>query len=492
MNNYPEVGSEDWASPLKGYIDGSVSDSEQTEDQRGAARFENPESLSARALAVSIADEVETNIETPTGTRFSLVEVISGIVRRSVETALSAKGAHANLSHLIYDPAAADLVVSKCAITADLVNFKVDGKGVKATTTGAQTSALVRRNPVGGELLHGHASAVGLGLFIEDVTKLTSSVQVSLNNGDGSTWVRTIPVADLQTGHNQIRWVSSQGARGAWLKFTLMQVLFSTTDSTSITIKSLWLEEPARDKATLVFINDGNRRNFEDYLGSKLRARGFPVQWAISCIATQNATTSSDRLTVGELLELQARGDSVSFHNYDGLNQIMSTATAPEVVLWTTQAQDWLKAHGFRGWPFRSAWLQNTAPNASAAWPQLAAAPSNIGASSYNSWPLSPRLQYPRITLHQRPAAAVDADFEVLKSTRGLYVVYTHDVNPAGGRDLTPTEADYFLAKVDQAVEEGWLEGATMETLFARDGAVYLDGGERFQFTDTEGVTRIV
>jgi len=429
---------------------------------------ELPEYLTPTALADSIADSI-----------------IPTRVEAGVESGMT-------ITTLMSTPDEA-IAATNCSIGADREHFIVGDRGIRMDIPAA-VSARITMDPMQplSPLSPPPADVVGLWVWLDDHTKVNSIlVDVRTVNADNSTNIfnRTNASADrtLRTGWNLLRYPASSSSIGEWVNVDFARVSIITNAATRATVGQLWLESP--QKAGLIIINDGASRSYDEVCGAWLRQRGLPMTWAIGCSNTETAIAASPMLTIAELHERQAVGDSVSFHNYGSSSQIMSTATADEVRLWTWQAQKWLQAHGFNGWFYRAAWLQNTAPQAAAAYPLLAAAPTNIGGSAPNTWPLCNRMAYPRITLHGKTFASLDADFETLKKTRGLYVVYTHHLDDGGGVNLTNAEWNYFRDKVDAAVDEGWLEGVTFETLFARSGARWKQSlsGPLFKYRDEYG-----
>jgi hypothetical protein len=458
----------------------------------GVAEYVNVEGPTRAALNVAVLDLAE--------------RVATSAVRASESRA---GGPNTDAVSVLHNTTQAGvLAAGTTTMTSDTEHYSVNGSGIKITTSAANTGAWVLRD-FSPALTGEDYSAAGIEVWVED-TALIDSLQVEFNT-DVGVWKRTataaalddLPAANgLRTGLNVLRWNWVSGGFPNWATITRVRVLVQTNAATSYTVQSVFTEAPRRKKAQLVFINDGAFRNYENYFAKRMRDLGFPTQWAIGCSTVQLATKSGPNLTVEELRELQALGDMVSFHNHDTLNllgggsEIASTATGAQLLDWTQKAQAWLKARNFRGWYVRSAWLQNNAPNAptSGVWDILAATPTHTGRTALQSWPLQSPNAYPRITYHGMAPATLDTHFANLKETRQLGVFYTHDVNNAGGSDMTEAEADYFLTKCEQGVTEGWLEGVTMETLLMRDGARYVDNGTgnpQFIYT-RDGQTKIL
>ena len=66
----------------------------------------------------------------------------------------------------------------------------------------------------------------------------------------------------------------------------------------------------------------------------------------------------------------------------------------------------------------------------------------------------------------------MDNYFDILKKTRGVMVSYTHGIGSGLKSDMTQENWDYFLSKIDNATEEGWLESVTYDILRNRQEKV--------------------
>lgn len=387
-----------------------------------------------------------------------------------------------------------------CVIAPDREHYVLGDRGIKMSIGGAATASVVM-DPMRPVSPHGHspAQAVVAQVWIEDASKVNwVDVTKKTLNADGTTseWRRTNSQGGytLKSGWNTLRWEASSSDMGDWNNTTYVRFRAITYAATTVTIGQIYLECPR--KAKLILTNDGGHRSFADFIAAPFHARGWPITWAIGCSSVEAATLASPTVTVAELQHWQdTYGDAVTFHNSRGSStEDMALATPEQARLWTYQAQKWLQSRGFTSWPFRGAWFRNNSPNAYAADSILAAGPTWNGTNTETVWPLRSRHNYPRRPVHGFLPATIDAQFAQLKKTRGLVNYYTHEyhVDAAAAQvtvDISPERWNYLLAKIDQAVAEGWLEVVTMEQLFHRAGARWVSGldGARFEFTDETG-----
>lgn len=85
----------------------------------------------------------------------------------------------------------------------------------------------------------------------------------------------------------------------------------------------------------------------------------------------------------------------------------------------------------------------------------------------------------------------MDSIFTNMKNSHQLLVCYKHGVHADGSTDSDPRypEWDYFISKITQRLNEGWLEGVTSEDLRARAGGTFRAGYGRAQaeYLDASG-----
>lgn len=369
-----------------------------------------------------------------------------------------------------------------CTITADTTNYKIGGRGWLVTTTGAVTAQFKLSPPGTDNPLHlPPCSAVGLWVYVPDPTKITS-ITVGLFSDAAQTlsWSRSLVQASLITGWNCVRWGGMDGSTaGIGPTVYLIRVLVVTTAATSVTLGHCWAEAPA--KGRLLLIDDGGYETFRTIAYPALKARGLPVTFAVDPALLGSGTGIDQRFSEAALAVMAAdgNGNEIGFHGYDG--SVTSSMTAAQIRTDTMQAIKWLKRRGYYdGCLWRAAWVQNSAPNASAAQGLLVAYATPSSNAALETWPPRNRWNINRQPLHGLTTAGLDTMFANLALTNGLLVCYMHGVDDSGGNYMTNALWTYFLTKVDAALAAGTLEGVTFSQLWAESG-----GKTRGTFGDT-------
>src|SRR5690606_19188470 len=80
-------------------------------------------------------------------------------------------------------------------------------------------------------------------------------------------------------------------------------------------------------------------------------------------------------------------------------------------------------------------------------------------------YPFLDRYNINRSQVHGRDNAWFDDLFNKLQKTRGIAVLYTHDIHESDPIDMKSSELAYMMTKIEEAVSEGWLEGVTFDRL---------------------------
>lgn len=367
-------------------------------------------------------------------------------------------------------------IIGSCTTSADLTNYKIGDRGLKITTTAAVTAtARLDFSPL---LTFPPASAIGAWVYIADISKI-SNVVLEINHPSGNKWSRsaTSLAEPLKNGWNLMRFPSHEGLAASAMKsdwgkgINWVRVVLVTTAATDITIGHIWAECPS--KAQILFIEDGGYKTFLDIGYPQLKARNIPVTWSLDpAILSTSIGTKSERISESDVMKLGKENfNSMNFHGYDGTPT--SSMTSTDIKKDIIKAQKWLERRGFfESASWRSAWVQNSATNASAAKSLLMAYATPTSAASLCAFPPTDRWNIPRISLHGRDTAYMDDIFAQLKINHEVFVVYTHGIHSDGttngGADATPAEWNYFISKVDQAIKEGWLEGVTFEMLLKK------------------------
>lgn len=365
-------------------------------------------------------------------------------------------------------------------IAAD-TSLKLFGAQSHKVTVASGTTSTAKITAFTQGQVTGEYAGVGLLIFIPDATLITAlTIQLYSDSTDSNYYQHNITglrgglAANLKgvagTGAwNYIRWPALMRNTVGTPKHGQIdhcRVTVVTNAATTYNIQQLWVEQ--RPKASMLFIHDGGYSAWDKSPGYwDLRDRNFPVTWSLDCglIGDENHITDTRARQVGA-----ENGNSMSFHGWDGTSSHDFTATDAQAH--TMKAIKWLGARGFTGRIWRSAWLQNDCPQASAAEPLVLASPmsgsSNV--ETLNTWPFYDRYNVVRIVLHGKNQGQIDQLFTDMKNTHGVCVIYTHRVGSTSTSDIVPEMWAYFLNKLDAAIAEGWLEGVTLESLLESSG----------------------
>ena len=339
-------------------------------------------------------------------------------------------------------------------------------------------------------------------VYVEDATKVTN---IQLLIGQDATytvfWNRantSAPVQTLVTGWNFLRWKIVEGLPVAWTGTTvdMVQIYVTTNAATSITVGHLYLECPA--KARMIYVADRGYKSFAVVGLPALRAAKVPVTWAIDVLMLgtyageypNGAHPYAETVTEADIASYAALGDSISFHGFSG--NVTSTMTDAQVRADTVATLKWLAARGYRGRMWRAAWVQNTAPNHAAADPYL------IGQATWDitthsvaldMWPPRDMQNIARWEFYPQSDAQIDTQFDILKRTHSLMVVYNHGIGTGNANDSTQASFDRFMLNVNLGITQGWLEPTTFEALFAESGGSFqtLNGATVASYTDRDG-----
>lgn len=379
--------------------------------------------------------------------------------------------------------------VTNCTVDADETNYKVGNQGLEVTIGSAVTATVILDPPGPTDpLTMGPASAIGLWVWLDDATKITSltlELWVDAALTTGLKWARTASTG-LVDGWNLLRWASTDSNYENLDTIYRVRVIAVTNAATVLTVGHVWAECPP--KAQVLIINDGGYKTFMDEALEDLRTLSVPITWALSPgeLGTETGT-KAERITEADVATIADAGDSISFHSWEGA--VTSSMTEDEIATDTMKAIRWLQQRGYAGRIWRAAWTQNAATNAAAARPYVLAYATPTSVSSQTAWPPPNRWNIPRTSIHGRSEATIDGIFEALELTHGLYVFYTHGIHVDGDTDTTPDEWDYFMIKLSAALDEGWLECVTFEDLYARSGGKFRQalGDAQYEYVDDTG-----
>lgn len=351
-------------------------------------------------------------------------------------------------------------------------NTKHGATSLKATMAGAVT-ATIRHTPTT-PIAHPPASIVHQWVYIPDPTLITSiGITITSNANFSGGWTRSRPGSEFRRGWNLIRYGTFEGTLTAWAG-TVTRLTFTvvTTAATSLLFSRGWVECPP--KAQILFVEDRGYVTFKDIAVPWFRQKGFPICWALDpAINSSNPGTRAEAISDADVATFAAAGDEISIHAYAG--EVTANMTPDQIVRDSVLAIKWIRDRGYKGSIWRAAWTQNSAVNAHAARPFFAAYATAANLAGYNTWPPVNPWAISRYALHGRSQADIDTRFARLQETRALDVQYTHGIHPngtTGGADMTPAQWDYWTAKVEAGVADGWLELVTFTQLLERSGGI--------------------
>ena len=381
-------------------------------------------------------------------------------------------------------------ILSNSTQSTDTVNYKVGGSGAKLTMAGAVTATAII-DPVGptDPLTMPPASVVGLWVYVTDASKITSlTVEVYTDSGltGSAKWART--ASGLVNGWNLQRWTAFSGVSSldTWGDVYRVRAVVVTNAATDITIGHMWAECPP--KAQVLFCADRGYRSFVDNGLPDLRSLDVPVTWALDpALLGTSVGTADEVITEADVATFAAAGDSISLHGWDG--SATSAMTSTQIEQDTVKALRWLQQRGYAGRMWRAGWVQNLATNAAAARPHVLAYGTPTSQAANSAWPPVNRWDIPRYSVHGRTTGQIDTEFNILERTHSLLVCYTHGISAAGGNDSTPDEWNYFVSKLTEGIEGGWLECVTFEDLYARSGGKFRSvfGDNQYDYLDETG-----
>lgn len=354
-------------------------------------------------------------------------------------------------------------------IAADTENFRIGSQGWRVTTTAATTAtAKFNYSPL---LSFPPASTVCLWVHVPDAAAV-KQITLELHYPNGKKWTRTALSADLKNGWNLARFPATAGMVLAdladnWGKgMDYVRFVIVTNGAASLTIGHLFVECPA--KAKLIFIEDGGYTTFLDSLYPDLVKRGLPVTWSLDPAKLGTETGENARITENDVARLATENNNtMNFHGYDGAPTAAMDAAG--TVADTMKAIQWLQQKGyFEDLHWRSAWVQNSAPNAAATKGILIAYATPTSAAALDTFPPIDQWNIPRIAIHGREQSYLNDLFTMLEVTHQTLIAYTHGLSETKTTDVNRATWDYFINLVDRGLSEEWLEGVTFNELLER------------------------
>lgn len=308
-------------------------------------------------------------------------------------------------------------------------------------------------------------------VYVPDVSKI-SKIEIRLstyiNSTQNVTLVKTTD--ELSNGWNYLRFSAINSNHTQWGSCTMLRILTYTTEATSVYYADVLQVKPR--KARVLFVDDHAYSDFKTNAYPLLKAQGIPVTWAIQPnrlgITIENAGTL---LSVNELSELANDPFSeFSFHSFAGQDtHSMSVYELQEdcqKCIYFLRKEGLLPKHYWR-----AAWKNNDAPNARECDSMLDGGAYHSSTGGLEIFPFTNKYNILRYSIHQRSTSDIDIIFDKLKKTHCVAVFYTHGYITLNNEETNSTihisnhEFDYFIQKISQGVNEGWIEGTTFDRL---------------------------
>ena len=316
------------------------------------------------------------------------------------------------------------------------------------------------------------SAGVGMWVFIRDVSSIRGiALDIYHNETLSPYWTRT--ENSFVSGWNLLRWDAGTSSLGAWTHVHRLRIRIINNGKTEVNIGSIFLEQ--RDKASLIIVNDGGRKSWKEIAYPELKARGIPTTWAIN---PNTFASHEDKMSEEEVLSLMYDLESsFSFHSW-GSGTPTAQMSKRETREDALRCIRYLKSKGLASdYLWRAAVHQNLAPYHKVNNDLLLASATHTGKTGRQPlvFPFTDPYDIPRVVLHALDNDQMDSMFQSLKKTHGVIVGYTHGLYETGGTsaDMTTDQFNYFLAKIDEGLDAGWLEGTTFEDLFGRIQNVY-------------------
>lgn len=294
-------------------------------------------------------------------------------------------------------------------------------------------------------------------VYVPDVT-LVSSMTVALL---GTSWSRS--TSALTNGLNEIEFFAHAGTITTWDTITGIRVYMSGTAGLSFCFIDCEFWRP--EKAIMILVEDGGYKTYLDVAYPQLKALGVPTTWALNP-GRLGDNTDPNRFMISQE-DIDALADDpfseFSFHSWAA--EVGAELSGAELATYAQKCINYLRKHGLAPehlW--RAAHTQNNAPNYAGEIGLVEALATGTQATAYIAWPFPDPWNVPRILIHGRADSWYDTFFDTLKKTHCCAVIYTHGIDDASA-SMTSVQLEYFLGKLETAMEEGWLNPTTYNRL---------------------------
>ncbi len=307
-----------------------------------------------------------------------------------------------------------------------------------------------------------------LVVYIEDITKV-SKIEFGAIKTGGGTW--SVSTSEIKEGWNRLRFYVNEGDITTWDKADILRVIIYTVNSadTKVVIADLKALKP--NKAKIIMVNDHGYKGFKDIAFPKLKNIGVPTTFAINPGRLGTPVSGASSILSQEEIEELASSPfaEFSYHTWNPLEKATKDMSEIELKEESAKCIYYLKKNGLKpDYLWRAAFVQNLAPNHNAIDNMVEAYASWNEGNSFEAYPFKNSRNIKRITIHGRTTDNIDSYFDTLKKTRCVAIFYTHDISDNGGIHMTNDELNYFVSKIEQGINEGWLEGTTYSELRTR------------------------
>ena len=307
-----------------------------------------------------------------------------------------------------------------------------------------------------------------LVVYIEDITKV-SRIEFGVIKTGGGSW--SVSNSEIKEGWNRLRFYVNEGNIATWDKADILRVIIYTVNNadTKVVIADLKALKPK--KAKIIMVNDHGYKGFKDIAFPKLKNIGVPTTFAINPGRLGTPISGASSILSQEEIEELAISPfaEFSYHTWNPSEKATKDMSAIELKEESAKCIYYLKKNGLKpDYLWRAAFVQNLAPNHNAIDNMVEAYASWDAGNSFEAYPFKDSRNIKRITIHGRSTTDIDSYFDTLKKTRCVAIFYTHDITDNGGIHMTNAELDYFVSKIEQGINEGWLEGTTYSELRTR------------------------
>ena len=331
--------------------------------------------------------------------------------------------------------------------------------------------------------MYSNVNIEGVGFFeipvyISDASKITS-LYCGITNPDRTLELQANDA--LHNGWNMMRFATTQLNRSSYSNnystLNEFRLYVEANEDTTIIVSIPSAITPP--KAKIIFVDDHGYHDFMTTAYPDLKALGVPVTWAIQPGRLGESVPGAGTLLTASDIELLSKdaNSEFSWHTYDSSQEQQMSAEGLRD-MFQSAVTALRKLNILPQYFWRAAWKQNDAINAMSCANLADAFATWDGSYGCESIPFSDRYNIKRQDIHGKTETIISNMFRQLKCTHGLYVFYTHSIVQTMETGLeshiTQAEWDIFINYLTTAINEGWLEGTTFNSLRVKYGNAIL------------------